>query len=162
MKITIGFSRAKSPYALGSKAIQIAEKRPYSHCYVRYTHPVTGIDIISQAAHGFLNQFNGDIFKEANTIIEEYTFDVYHKEYTDMLTYIHLNLGRKYGFIQLVFIAIKKLLHIELNIHDGDKTFICSEFASRICDVLGIFHILNQDYITPSDLNKLIKGKING
>lgn len=158
MNITIGFSRSKNWWALGSKSIQWVEKRPFSHCYVRYTHSVTGIDIISQAAHGFLNQFNVDIFQENNVIVEEYIFDVYHPQYVDMLTYIHKNLGKEYGYLELVLIAIKKVLHVELNVHDGDKTFICSEFAARICQVLGIIdHTIDQDYMTPSDLNTLIK-----
>ena len=163
MIITVGFSKSKAWYNVGSLAIQLAEKRPFSHCYIKYTHPVTCVEIISQAAHGFLNQFDIDIFKQNNVIVEEYDFDVTKEQYRDMLLYIHTNLGKSYGYLELVLIAIKKLFHFEINIHDGDKTYICSEFALRICEILNIItSSIDQDYITPSDLNKLIKEKHSG
>lgn len=156
MKITIGFSRARSKLALGSKVIQLVDKRDYSHCYIKYNHPVTGLTIITQAAHGFLNQFSLGIFLLDNVIVKEYEFNVTKDQYIAMLSYIHLNLGRKYGYFELVKIAIKKLFKIQVDRGDGDKTYICSEFAARICEILNILPTESRDYLEPSDLDTLL------
>lgn len=157
MIITVGFSKASSPWAIGSKIIQLGERTPFSHCYISYVHPVTQLPIITQASHGMLNQFSKELFLQHNCIVFEKNFSVTKEQYVAFLTYIQKNLGKKYGYSELVLIAIKKVLNVELNVHDGDNTFICSEFAGKACEALGLIKIKDQDYFTPKDLYNLIQ-----
>jgi len=64
--IIIGFSRSRSPWKIGSRLIQISEKRPFSHAYFRYTCPISGKQIVNQASHGYINEVEYEIFKEDN------------------------------------------------------------------------------------------------
>lgn len=163
MKITVGFSKAKSWWAIGSKAIAMAEKRPFSHSYVKYNCPVTGIELVVQASHGCVNITNYERFKITNIVVEEYTFEVDSDRFQGFMEYINRMVGAPYSTTQILCLAIKKVFRIELNVHNKSLEFICSELSSKICEVLEILEpVVDQDYITPSDFNKLIKKKING
>ena len=157
MKLIIGFSRAKSPWKIGSTVIRLSEKRNFSHTYVRYVDPTTTIDIVTQASQSFVNEVNYDIFQESNIVCEEYQLDCTEEQFINILTFIKTNLGVKYSTLQILFLGIKKILKFEVKEYNKDKEFICSEFAARICQIAGVRAPTYLDYFTPSDLNTLIK-----
>lgn len=153
----IGFSRANSCWAFGSQTIRISEKREFSHAYIRYMDPTTGIQIVAQASHGFVNEMNYDIFKKHNIICEEYELVCNPEQFVDVLKFIKTHLGVKYSKSQIILLAIKKIIKFEINEYNKDKEFICSEFAARVCQIAKITVPTYLDYFTPSDLNTLIK-----
>lgn len=164
MQIIVGFSKAKSIWKVGSTIIRAIEKTKFSHAFISYTCPLTQVDLVAQASHGMVNQCNLDIFRLENIILEEYEIDCTDDQFIDMLRFINLNLGKDYSTLQLLLIGIKKILHIEIKTVDQDTSYICSEWAFRICQMFGIEYDGNSDYMTPSDLNRLVKekyGKIN-
>ena len=155
--IIIGFSRSNSCLAVGSQAIRISEKRDFSHAYIRYTDPTTGIQIVAQASHGFVNEINFDIFKSHNIVCEEYELVCNPEQFVDVLTFVKTHLGTKYSKAQIIFLAIKKIVKFEIKEYNKDKEFICSEFAARVCQIAKVRVPTYLDYFTPSDLNTLIK-----
>lgn len=156
-KIIIGFSRSNNCLAIGSQAIRISEKRNFSHAYIRYIDPTTQVQIVAQASHGFVNEMNYDIFKEHNIVCEEYELICNENEFVNVLTFIKTHLGTKYSKMQILLIAIKKIVKFEINKYNKDKEFICSEFAARVCQIAKVRVPSYLDYFTPSDLNTLIK-----
>jgi hypothetical protein len=156
MKFTVGFSKARSWYKIGSRVISEVEKRNYSHAFIIYTDPITNLQLVAQASHGFINIQSLELFEQKNIIQKTYEFEITEEQFKKLLLFVQKNLGTDYGYLALVWIGIKKILHIELNIHDKDATFICSEFVGRILDTLNIVNISNLDYLTPSDLEKAI------
>jgi hypothetical protein len=159
MKLIIGFSTSRSAWAIGSTAIRVAEKRDYSHSYVRFESPLTGVDTVVQASHGFINQQSFAIFNQKNVVVKEYTFDITFEDFKKLKKYMDENMGKPYSYLQIFFLAIKKLFRIEFDAQNKDHEFICSEFAARILEVLGIVNTSKQDLITPSDLEKMILRK---
>lgn len=159
MKIVVGFSRAKSKWAFGSKLIQLVEKRDYSHVFIRYTHPVSKVELVTQASHGMVHQTSFELFQEKNKVVKEYTFFIDTNKVAPLLTFIHQNIGKSYSQLQLVWIGVKKVLKIKIKTSNNDSAYICSELGARILEVLGILNTSDEDYITPSDLEKLILGK---
>jgi hypothetical protein len=159
MQFKVGFSRAISPLKIGSKLIQLVEKRPFSHVYIEFIDPITSIKLISQASHGYVNLVNAEIFFNQNKAIEEYIFECDEQQWLIIEAFMHKNLGKPYSQLQLCLIAIKKLLHITPAISNKDEAFICSEWAKRICDIdnLRLDSNIEIDYMTPSDLNTLIR-----
>ncbi len=155
-KIVVGFSRAKDPLKIGSYIIRLVEKRPYSHVYIKYVSTCSGIPLVAQASHGFVNHTNYGLFEKDNNIIEEYELNCTPEQFKEVVKFIHNNLGKKYGTFQLFFIAIKKLFNMQVDIKDADSHFICSEFGARICTILGIGISTMPDYITPSDINEIL------
>lgn len=160
MMITVGFSRAKDWWLIGSKAIAAIEKRPYSHAFIKYESSMTGMELIAQASHGCINAMNYERFLSVNTVVKEYEFDISPDDFTFMMDYIETNLGTPYSRLQIFLLALKKIFKIEVNIHNKDEAFICSEFIARILEIIGIIpKIEDTDYLTPSDLDTLLQNR---
>lgn len=157
MEFEVGFSRAKSPWKIGSAVIQEVEKRNFSHAYIKFLDPYTQILMVAQASHGMVNVTNYEVFKQDNIIVEEYTINCSETDYKNIVTFIYNNTGKPYSKFQLILIGIKKIFKVEINIRNMDKEYICSEWAARICSIVKIETPLNLDYYTPSDLNTLLK-----
>lgn len=153
-KIIIGFSRAKSPWKIGSKVIQEVEKRNFGHAYIRYKCPITDIEIVSQASHGYVNDMNYDVFKDQNIIVKEYEILCSSGDFINTIKFIKSNLGKDYSQFQILIIGLKKVLGIKVESNNRDKYFICSEFGARVCQIVNLpLEVLNLDYFTPSDLD---------
>jgi hypothetical protein len=157
MKIIIGFSRSKSPWKLGSKAIQISEKRNFGHAYIKIKCPITDKPLIAQASHGSVNMMALPIFLENNIVVKEYEIECSDIEFQDLMNFICDNLGIPYSQTQIIEIAVKKVLHFEIKSYNKDKYFICSEFAARACQIIKVdMPSTNLDYFTPSNLEVVL------
>jgi hypothetical protein len=156
MKIIVGFSRAKSIFKFGSTAIQLAEKRNFGHAYIRYFSEEKQSEIVAQASHGFVNEMNFDIFKDTNIVVKEYEIVCTPEQFKLVMKFIGSKLGVLYSQMQIILIAIKKVLRFEVKEYNRDKYFICSEFAAIICSILGMDVPTELDYFTPSDLDTLL------
>jgi hypothetical protein len=155
-KITVGFSKSKSIFKIGSTAIQIAEKRDYSHAYITYFSEEKQCHMVAQASHGFVNEVPLEHFIQSNIVIKEYELAITDAQFKLALTFIGSKLGSIYSKMQIFLIAIKKLLKFEIKKYNADKYFICSEFAAIVCRILGIKVPDNLDYVTPSDLDTIL------
>lgn len=155
MEVIIGFSRSKSKFKIGSKIIQLGEKRPYSHSYVRFSY--LGSDLIAQASHGMVNIVNFKYFAKENIVVGQYKIECSQQQFDDLLLkYVLENLGKKYGYVELLLIAIKKLIRIELPDEHKDDYVICSQFASNVAALIGLKFTNASNYITPSDLEQIL------
>lgn len=160
MIITIGFSRAKSKFALYGKAIQAIEKRPYSHAYTRYTDPRSGLEMVFQAAHGSVNLCNYDLFLEHSIVEKEYKLECTEDQFNDLWCFMMKMQGIKYGWLQAVGMFLNKLIHIENPFKDDLSTEVCSELAARVCSILKIPIPNDFDDITPSNLDTILGNNI--
>lgn len=149
--VVFGFSRARDWWRIGSTIIMLTEKRAYSHCYVRFGSK------IFQASHGKVNLIDYDQFVQANIIAEEWEFDCESELYLKVLRHCNQSLGTPYGYVQLLCIAVKKLFHFALPVNNKESQEICSEFAARCAQMLGVEGPTNLDYCTPSDFQRLIE-----
>jgi len=157
MKITFGFSRSIGckPF---SKAIQLVEKRPYSHVYIKYVDELTKDVMIFQASHGDVNVVSESMFLASNVIIEEYEMQVLDSVYMTIRKKMNSLLGLKYSTLQILNIAIQKIFQtkdIKL-VANGNEQFICSELGYVILEEAYPKVIADQESVTPSDFNKII------
>jgi hypothetical protein len=153
--LTLGFSKAKSPWKIGSRVIQEVEKRDFSHAYVLYDCPITSERMVSQASHGFVNETSYRLFLEQNIPCIHYNLYVNNEKFELVFKFIRSNLGQKYSYSQLAIIGLKKLFGAELDIKNND--YICSEWVAEICKILSIPIGYKMQTVTPSDLNEALK-----
>lgn len=161
MKIWCGFSGSNGVF---SKAIQAGEARSYSHAYIRYECPISGVMMVFQASKGLVNCFNFDIFKQYNYIVKECEIECSLEQFKSFYKFKCENLGKKYSYKQILWFALKKLLKVSSwpksmynVIKNGNNEFICSEIAAIVCSIVGIQ--LNEqqlDQISPSDLDTIL------
>lgn len=157
MIFSIGFSRSKSPWKIGSFVIRETEKREFSHSYIKYIDPLTNIVLISQASRGQVNITNYDIFLKDNIVVVEYEYEANEEQTKLIMEDIYSHIGKPYSMTQLVLIAIKKILHIEINLRNKEDEFICSEWCAKIAKRLNISIPEELDYLTPSNLEMLVR-----
>lgn len=159
MKITIGFSRSKSPWKIGSKLIQIAEKREFSHAFIMYKCPITQVELVTQASHGRINEVNYKTFKEHNVIVKQYILECTPAEFNNILVYNKTHMGTLYSQWQIFVIGLAKLFKYKKEIYvDGEEKNICSEWVARLASFVGYLIGLPKvlDALTPSDLENLM------
>lgn len=156
MKIIVGFSKAKSIFKIGSKIIAKSEARNYSHAFIRYICPITKIELVSQASHGYVNLVSYNIFLEDNIVSKEYKIECTNDQFLEVLKFIENNLGIPYSKLEILILFFKKLLHMDIYYNNHGTSYICSQWAASICSILGIKTPDNLSTFTPSDLDTLL------
>jgi hypothetical protein len=107
---------------------------------------------VFQASHGIVNAINFKNFQEDNKIIQEFNIKVDDAEFKDVRKTLWNYLGRPYGFLQLIGIA----LNIKMFSNDDSK-FICSELAGTILkNNLGYEITDDLDNIGLNDIQKVL------
>lgn len=155
--IFIGFSGSS---LIGSLFIKEIEKRPYSHVYLRFQHPLTKEWIITHAANGMVHEVKFDHFKNGNDIIKEFQLELNNNQAMSLHLINNHYKGSKYSFSQFLLITLKKLFRISDKKTNLNKAFICSEWVYVLLTKCGYLQdtVKSQDSLTPSDLEKLLNG----
>jgi len=142
MKIYIGFSRRNMAF---SKFLKWTERRPYSHCYIRYHHPFTGQDLILHAAGFSIHTLTFENFqKHGNIVVKEYAIDVKDRnKLREAYTFIYEVSGNPYGWIQLIGMGLVKIAgffgkKIKNPLSDDTTSMVCSEFCAHVISKIGI------------------------
>jgi len=156
-KIIIGFSTPKK-FKLGSALIRLFENSDYSHIYIKMeSSPKSSLPFakVFQASHGNVNAVAYDVFKESNHIFYEYEIDIEDEKYYEIATWLWYQLGKPYGFSQLLGIAFK----VKLSNNREDR-FICSELAGMILKTFLNYDISKSlDYIGLNDIKKILESR---
>ena len=135
MKIAIGFSKRRKFNPM-SWLIQKCESTPFSHAYVRIPDKTTGKVLIFEAT-GTGVYFKGlEFFLEKSEIVEEYWFFLTPDEYKDGMSFAIDALGKKYGKMQLLGLALVRFLklfgiRIRNPLSNGSRQYVCTELAGR-------------------------------
>lgn len=150
MKFIIGFSKRDMTF---SKLLRWVEKRPYSHCYIRFTHEITHQTLVFHAAEFNIHTVTIENFqKHGNDIIKEYSFEVSDLErIRNAIAFIFNQSGKPYGWIQLLGMAWAKLcaflgLSVKNPLGDKNKTMVCSEFCAHFLAISGILPDLDTSF----------------
>ena len=155
-KIAIGFSTPKK-FRVASSLIRCFENSEYSHIYIKMeasSKSKLPFAKVFQASHGDVNAIAFDVFKEKNKIIHEYEIEIEDNKYFEIATWLWFQLGKPYGFMQLVAIAFKSSIG-----QNNDSRFICSELAGMILrDNLGYDLSKSLDYIGLNDIKNILDG----
>lgn len=113
---------------IGSDLIMWEQDTDYSHVLVIIN------DMVFQASHGYANAVTMSHFLSENLIVSVIEID---KEKCD-LDFLFSNLGKKYGYMQIIEIAVKFILLTKLRIlrgfkykDNGNQSLICSEYVGK-------------------------------
>ena len=150
MKIRVGFSYRK---LLFSRLLRWAERRPYSHVYIRYKHPITNQDLILHASGSSIHTLTLENFRDLhhNIIVKEYEIEVSEDKVKDMMSFMFSQSGTPYGNIQLFGMAAVKFMaflgkSIKNPLSDKKATMVCSEFCAYILSIGGIVPNIDLSY----------------
>lgn len=164
VKITIGFSKARSKLAFMSALLQAYLGTPYSHVYIRINHKSRfGVDTIYHSSlKSGTSYYSEPIFHKYNETVKEYSLCLKKAEYARLRRNCHQTLGLSYGFWQnLGILAVDLLNFIGLPIKNPWTVGMnCSE---------AVFLALRSRYknldkydpntVTPRDIEEILLSK---
>jgi len=158
-KMIIGFSKAKSPFAFLSYLIRwFDDNAPFSHAYIKMHTVKYDATFIYQADFSGCHFYSEKIFLKSHTVVDEIELEITKDERDIIVGWCLKNSGANYGFINLVFLALKVVFNMKAKFGDGNKSFICSELVT---EVLKIINLMNKDVcsdmVTPHELYKFLK-----
>ena len=152
-KINIGLSTPKE-FKVGSATIRLAQGTDFSHVFIRMVHSPhskLAFDKVFQASHGDVNALKYDNFTKENKIIREYELEVSEDNYLEIVNYLWEQLGKKYGFMQLLGIYTGLKLG-----NNGETRFICTELAAMVLEATGVDVNGDKDYLGLNDIKNIL------
>jgi hypothetical protein len=155
--ITVGFSTARNDLMLFARGIELIEKRPFSHVFIKYIDPNSGIEMVFQASHGMVNHMSLARFESSNTIIKMYDLDFNQDQFNKFYIFMLLKLGTPYGWLTIASIFISKIFRINCVLTKGLTTEICSQLGAEVCRIKNIPMPDITATITPSKLDVLLQ-----
>lgn len=158
-KLTIGFSKPKSKFAVFGRAIMIYQGTPYSHCYVKY-ETSSEVFLIAQASKGMVNFMSVPAFELHNSIVQEFDLDVTAKQFSAVKKKSMESAGLPYSILQICGILVADILGLKVNPFDTDKdTFVCSEYLGQILLLLDYEITKDLSLLTPKDVHEIMEKK---
>lgn len=159
-RLTFGFSKARNPYAVLSRAICWAQGTPFSHVYVKFAWPAASTNLIYQASKTHVNFEIEQSFHEHAVTVQEIEFDLDEEVWKRVATFIACNLNKPYSRLQIAGFALKLLAEkVGINcikpVKNGMDEFICSELGAELYQLVKGVN-LDAESMTPNDLYKII------
>lgn len=148
----------KKGWSLKSELIKWRMKVLYSHACVILKDEALEMYDVYQASHGQVHEIGLDIFKEINDLVKVYHLEMNEEQYKRGLIWLKKQRGKKYSFLGLIACTIPFMKKLGIG-RDGDKEFICSEYALRYVEVSYDVEIRNknEDYVTPAQLENILE-----
>lgn len=159
--VFIVFGKRRNPFLILSTLIRWVNKTPYSHCGVLVSSFNGGIVYESTMPKSKCTAY-ADWLKHYKLMdIVEVTTEKNPTEFLDTL------LGVNYSYTQLLFIALKILIHpifkyFTPNTINGMKELVCAEFVACFLEEFTTARFIENDFVTLSDVNKAAKDLANG
>lgn len=159
--IVIGFSRARSKYAILSRLIRLIDGNvPFSHVFIMWYSDSLKRTMIYEARGNGVNFTNYKSFIEINQVTHVKALPVTKAQKTEVLQFCVDNARTDYGYSQVLGIGLVKLLKLVgisiKNPFTGGN--VCSEIALKVLKITNKTPAkdLDLDLITPLDIYKLL------
>lgn len=148
---------SKKKKSLKSWLIQWRMGVNYSHACVITKDEQYDLYDVYQASYGQVHEVGLDVFKEENNLVKVFYLEMTEEQHHRGMMWLKKQRGRKYSFWGLIACTFQVLRKLKIG-RDGDKEFICSEYAFRYLEVCFDVQLSKKadDYITPSDLENLL------
>lgn len=147
--VVVGFSYPKS-FKLAAWLIKLASNNYYSHSYIGfYSEDLRKCYIYHATTHG-VSTTTDHTFFEKNQKVTEYVFSVDTAKYAKLVEWAYINEGKKYGFLQVFGLALKKIavlfdFKLKQPFGDGGQTYFCNELAASAVEIISDFKIADKE-----------------
>jgi hypothetical protein len=161
-RLYIGFSKAKSKYAVVSKIIQKVQNTPFSHVYIRLQSDSLERTFIYQASGSKVNFENMDSFNSHSTVVNEFEIEASDEVYKKVMQFAIDTVGKPYSLKQLIGMAVLTVLRkfnktAKNPYRDRKDAFICSEIGAYVLEQSGIEVNLDKDSIGPKEIFEILQ-----
>lgn len=131
-------------WKIGSELIKIYQNTNFSHVLICKD------GLVYEASHGQVHSVPFEIWRVENKLVNIY---IVQDEAVDMDYVIRMaEENTKYGFMQIIRIAIKYFLGLTINKNNGNSRLICSEYVGRALKLDWV-----TDYTSPADIDAYLR-----
>lgn len=156
--ITVGFSRSKKRFPIGSWIIRLYDRTSYSHVYLKFHSESLNRVLIYEAVGSGLRFIGSKAWESHAVEVASFDVEVIKGNYLHLLQYCVDNAGTEYGFMQNIGIPLSRLLGLKSNPFQSGKN--CSEVVGEILKHEGYKLPHNDNLVTPKDIYEVLaKGK---
>jgi hypothetical protein len=155
--ITIGFSKSKKRFAIGSWAIRAFQGTKYSHVYIKFKSDSLQRVLIYEAVGAGLRFIGTKVWESHAEEVVSFSIDIDQENYLTLMRYCVDNAGTEYGFTQNIGIAICELLRLKNNPFKKGKN--CSEVVGEMLKLEGFSFVKETNLLTPKDIYEVLDGK---
>lgn len=160
-QIVVGFSKAKSKYALFSKLIMHVQSTPFSHVYIKMPWKAASANLIYQASHTSVNFESETHFLIHAEVVEEFNLEISDESYIKIAKYVMENLNKSYSMAQVFGLLFKFIGLTRSNqFKNGSDAFVCSELINGLlskADILDTFEY--NEEVGPKEVNEFLRNK---
>lgn len=152
--ITIGFSKSKKKFAIGSLAIRAYYRTPYSHVYIKFKSEGLQRVLIYEAVGDGLRFIGSKVWESHAEEVASFDLEINKENHISLIQYCIDNAGGEYGFIQNIGIFVCDILGTKVNPFRKGKN--CSEVVGEILKLEG--YVIDKDInlVTPKDIYKVL------
>lgn len=153
--ITIGFSKSKKKFPIGSWLIRAYMGTPYSHVYLRFYSKSLDRTLIYEAVGDGVRFIGLKSWENHAAEVDSFDLEISEDIYISLLQYCVDNAGYEYGFMQNIGIVLAKVLNLNTNPFQTGSN--CSEEVYKILQLSGYSLDKNKNLVTPKDINEALK-----
>lgn len=153
-KITIGFSKSKKPFAVGSLLIRWYMKTPYSHVYMKFYSASLNRTMVYEAVGKGVRFIGLERWKEHAEEVASFDIEISDENYTRLLQYCVDNAGIDYGFWQNLGIVISNICKLKENPITIGKN--CSEEIGEVLELEEYVIEKDKNLLTPKDIYDIL------
>lgn len=152
------FTRARNDLKPFSLITRWRLGRPYSHVAIVFHSPWLGMSMVIQASHGMVHIVPLEYMKRDNRVVASYKVPMTQEEIARGVRWAISMCGRGYSELGALACTVPMLRKLGMA-SDGDKEFICSEFAARFLEEakgIQLDHMRDDDHVDPAMIEDLI------
>lgn len=152
--ITIGFSKSKKKFAIGSWAIRLYQNTEYSHVYLKFHSEALNRVLIYEAVGGGVRFIGSSAWEKQAIEVASFDLDIKQCNYVTLLQFCVDHAGLEYGFLQNIGLLFCDLFKMKENPFKKGKN--CSEMVAEILKLEGV--VINKDFnlVTPKDIFEVL------
>ena len=149
-KITIGFSKSKKKFAVGSALIRWYMGTPYSHVYLKFEAKSYNRYLVYEAVGTGVRFVGIANWEKDYEEVTSFEIKISDESYKKIMQYCIDNSGLRYGYMQNVGILIADIFKLSSNpLTDGNN---CSEVIGQILILEGYKIDKDLNLLTPKDI----------
>lgn len=146
-------------WKIGAWLIRLYERTPYSHVRIRYINTDNKPVIVEANGRGVIFKGPEADRKDPQVVVKRYCLLLNITQFRRFRNLSKELAGTKYGYFQLLSIFFTRIFKRKRPlIQDNGQTMVCSELVTiLLADILPVKPSVDQDLITPRDLDLFLK-----
>jgi uncharacterized protein YycO len=156
--ITIGFSKSRKKFPIGSWLIRLYQGTPYSHVYLKFYSESLNRTLVYEAVGSGVRFIGSKQWESHAEEVKSYTINISKESKVKLLQFCVDNAGADYAYSQNLGIIVADIFNMKKN--PFTKGLQCSETLGEILSLEGYKLHKDANLLTPLDIDIILKTQV--